>query len=124
MPSKAARDLHGAHCIPDFYPHEGKIPQKSLAAGKQDVVSPWGAQPRDMITKRLQWCLPFSLPPLKLQAGGPIWASEMKMGMNLGMGWVAGGLGLGEGMEEHLQEEGGGILLSLCRGSWGRWGAW
>lgn len=35
-----------------------------------------------------------------------------------------GGLGLGEGMEEHLQEEGGGILLSLCRGGWGRWGAW
>lgn len=39
-PPKAARDLRGAHCILDFYPHEGKIPQKSLAAGKQDVVSP------------------------------------------------------------------------------------
>lgn len=46
--------------------------------------------------KRLLWCLPFSLPLLKLQAGGPIWASEMKMGMNSGWG-VGGWLGLGEG---------------------------
>lgn len=38
-PPKAARNLHGAHCILDFYPHEGKISQKPLAAGQQDAIS-------------------------------------------------------------------------------------